>query len=498
MTLVRTLSAVLGLAIGPSLGAAVVERERNYWPVLVERTENDGAVRAQGAGPLLFFNQTTDGRISGGLRPFWLTLRAKDDTAASHHFVYPLFTQRRDAGGREWSLFELVRRREHAPESPNAGGQLNRRDEFEVFPIWFQRRSGDPERDHQALFPIHGTLRGRLGFERVSWTLFPLYVENERRGAVTRSVAWPFFHHTTGSMQGWGVWPFYSWREQPGVARHENYLWPLGFNHTQLPDADAPAGTEPRRDVGFLPFFVRNTGPGYRNEDILWPLFGHTERTGPKAYEETRYLWPLLVQAQGKEKTVNRWAPFYTHSVNRGYDKTWLLWPLLRTATWSDAGVTRDRTQLLYFLFWSETQRRAQSNAAPAQLTHLWPLLSEWEDGAGRSQWQMPSPLEVFFPGNEKVRQVWSPLFALVRHQQTAPGEARTSVLWDAITWETRDRGATREFHLGPLAGYVAGNDGRRVRLLGGLCTLNAPRDGGWRVFWLDFSRPSATVEGQP
>ena len=185
--------------------------------------------------------------------------------------------------------------------------------------------------------------------------------------------------------------------------------------------------------MGFLPFFVRNTGPGYRNDDILWPLFGHTERTGAKAYEETRYLWPLLVQGQGNEKTVQRWAPFYTHSINRGYEKTWYLWPLLRNAQWSEAGVTRDRTQLLYFIFWSETQRRVNSNATPAQLTHLWPLLSEWEDGAGRSQWQMPSQLEVFFPGNEKVRQVWSPLFALVRHQQTALGEERTSVLWDAL-----------------------------------------------------------------
>jgi hypothetical protein len=499
MHCIRTLGALLSLAlVGPGVGAAVVERERNFWPVLVERTERDGSTWAQGAGPLLFSRQTAEGRQSGGLRPFWLTLRGKDTPTASHHLLYPIFTWRTDEIGREWSLMELVRRREHAPASPSAGGQLNRRDEFEVFPIWFQRRSGNPERDHRALFPVYGTLRGRLGFERVSWTLFPLYVENERRGAVTRSVAWPVFHRTTGSAQGWGIWPFFSWKEIPGVMRQESYLWPLGFNHTRQPDADAPPGTEPRRDVGMLPFFVRNTGPGYRNEDVLWPLFGHTERTGAKAYEETRYLWPLFVQGQGTDKTVNRWAPLYTHSINRGYEKTWYLWPLLRNATWSEAGVTRDRTQLLYFLFWSETQRRSGSSAAPAQLTHLWPLLSEWEDGNGRSQWQMPSPLEVFFPGNEKVRQAWSPLFALVRHEQTAPGEARTSLLWDAITWETRDRGATREFHLGPLAGYVAGEGERRLRLLGGLCSITTDHAGQRRVLWLDFGRQTRKVEGQP
>jgi hypothetical protein len=107
-------------------------------------------------------------------------------------------------------------------------------------------------------------------------------------------------------------------------------------------------------------------------------------------------------------------------------------------------------------------------------------------------------PARSIFPGNEKVRQVWSPLFTLVRHQQTAPGEERTSVLWDAITWETRDRGATREFHLGPLASYVASAGDRRLRLLGGLCEFNAPQDSGWRVLWLDFGRRPAMVEGQP
>lgn len=493
----RTFSALLGLALfRPAAGAAVAEWERNFWPVLVERTQRDGSLQAQAAGPLLFAHRTAEGQQSGGLRPFWLTSRAAGDTSASHHFLYPLFTQRTDEAGREWSVFELVRRREHAPASPSAAGQLNRRDEFEIFPFWFQRRSGNPERDHQALFPIYGTLRGRLGFERVSWTLFPLYLENERRGAVTRSVAWPFFHRTTGSAQGWGFWPLFSWKETPGVMRQENYLWPLGFNHTRQPEADAPAGTEPRRDVGLLPFFVRNTGPGYRNEDILWPFFGYTERTGAKAYAETRYLWPLLVQGHGAEKSVSRWAPFYTHSVNRGYEKTWYLWPLLRTATWSESGLSRDRTQLLYFLFWSETQRRPGANAAPAQLTHLWPLLSEWEDGAGRSQWQMPSPLEVFFPGNAKVRQVWSPLFTLVRHEQNAPGESRTSLLWDAITWETRERGTVREFHLGPIAGYVAGEGEQRLRLFGGLCSITRNRAGQRRVLWLDFGPQTRIVEG--
>src|SRR5206468_10740909 len=67
----------------------------------------------------------------------------------------------------------------------------------------------------------------------------------------------------------------------------------------------------------------------FRSETYLWPFFGYSDRTAPASYHEIRYLWPLFVQGRG-DHYINRWAPFYTHSVNHGYDKQWFLWPVLR------------------------------------------------------------------------------------------------------------------------------------------------------------------------
>ncbi|HUR56785.1 MAG TPA: hypothetical protein VM029_03690, partial [Opitutaceae bacterium] len=372
--------------------------------------------------------------------------------------------------------------------------------EFEIFPFWFSRQTGDPEMSYRALFPVAGTIKNKLTFERLSWVLFPLYVQNEKRGAVTTSTPWPIIRVTRGAAHGWGVWPLFNHVERPGVSRAEYYLWPLGFNVTRWPSPDDPPGTPARRDVGALPFWARSTGAGFINEDFAWPFFGYSDRTKPLRYHETRYFWPLLVQGRGDVHHVDRWAPFYTHSIHEGYDKKWYLWPLLRHATWTEKNVARERTQLLYFLYWHERQRHAVRAEVPAaRLTHVWPFVSHWDNGAGRRQWQLFSPFEVFFPGNEKVRNAWSPLVAIARHEQYAPGDSRTSVLWNGVTWEQRAAEERREFHVGPLFSVVEQAGAKRVAVGNGLFGFKrATAGGGWRVFWLEFAQKPGTVTAAP
>jgi hypothetical protein len=499
-----------------SLGDGVrapAEREQNAWPVVVRQLNLAGQTeRQQAAGPLIFRQTDREGGTVRGFRPFWVEARDARGDLRGGYFLYPLFSYTQDESTYKWTLFELVRNWGRRPGAPAPNSILEENEEFEIFPFWFSRRTGDPDMSYRALFPIGGTVKSKLGFERLSWVLFPLYVENEKHGAVTRSTPWPIIRRTTGAAHGFGVWPLFNYVERPGVSRAEYYLWPLGFNVTRLPAPDAPPGTAPRRDVGLLPFYARSTGPGYINEDFLWPFFGYTDRAAPVPmkkkegiaaffdrappgrYHETRYLWPFLVQGRGEQQFINRWGPFYTHSIVKGYDKTWYLWPAVRRATWQDEGVRRDRTQFLYFLYWNETQRAAGRAQAPeARLTHLWPLFSRWDNGAGQSQFQLFSPLEVFFPGNDKVRAAWSPLFAIARHEQRAPGDTRTSLLWDAITWERRPAEARREVHVGPLFSVVARAEEKRVAIGNGL--FGWKRDtaaGGWRFFWWDFRSRSA------
>ncbi|MDO8539276.1 MAG: hypothetical protein Q7S40_02465 [Opitutaceae bacterium] len=469
-----------------AMRAGPAERESNFWPVLVRQLDEHRQPESwTGAGPLLFNRPTADGGRASGFRPFWYQTHDARGEFRSGYFLYPLFSYTVDENTYKYSIFELVRQWGRRAGAPAPQSIFERRQEFEVFPFWFSRTTGDPEFSYRALFPIYGTIKNKLGFERLSWTLFPLYVENEKRGAITTSTPWPIVRVTRGAAHGFGIWPLFNRVERPGVSREAYYLWPLGYNVTRQPGPDDPAGTPPRRDVGALPFYARSTGPGYISEDFGWPFFGYTDRTQPVRYHETRYFWPFLVQGRGDDRYVNRWGPFYTHSIVKGYDKTWYAWPLVRRAQWTDAGLRQTKTQFFYFLYWSNVQRSATRPHLPsAGLRHVWPLFSSWNNGAGRRQLQVLSPFEVFFPGNEKVRQVWTPLFSLFRSDQRAPGNVRYSLLWDIITWERH----------APVAAQASPHEQRFALGRGLIGIRRAPGERAWRLFWLDFPSKRATV----
>jgi hypothetical protein len=492
----------LGPLAGGGSGVRGAEREFNLWPLRVERSDAAGRLEVAGlGGPLVFEQRRADGGTTSGLRPFWAQTVDAKGALRSASLLYPLFSYSADEEHYTWSVFQLVNRSGRRADAPPRTSELGPQETFDVWPFWFSRTSGAPELRYRGLFPLAGTVRGHLGYERIAWTLFPFFTETEKHGAITRGTPWPFVRTTTGAAQGFALWPLVGRLERPGVARDEFWLWPLAYRSERAPAPDAPAGTPPTRRFGVLPFYARAEGPGFRGEDFLWPFFGHTERTSPQPYQEKRFFWPLLVQGRGPDHYVNRWAPLYTHSVIKGYDKTWLAWPLWREAQWTADGVAQTKSQLLWFLYWSHEQRSlARPDAAPASLRHVWPLFSAWDNGAGRRQWQALSPFGVFFPHAEKVNESWSPLFAVVRHDQRAPGDARTSLLWDAITWERRAPERTTEFHLGPLLAVTTQPAEQRVALGRGLLGMKrAPGERAWRLFWLDFpAKPATSAADRP
>ncbi|MEI6108052.1 MAG: hypothetical protein WCR49_13715, partial [Opitutae bacterium] len=167
-------------------------------------------------------------------------------------------------------------------------------------------------------------------------------------------------------------------------------------------------------------------------------------------------------------------------------------WPIFRHARWEEAGVAQEKNQLLLFVYWSLTQRSLTNPAAaPAHKTHLWPLLSSWDNGAGRKQLQLLSPFEVFFPVNEPMRQIYSPLFALYRSDQRAPGDVRNSFLFSLVSWRTSP--AEKEFHLGPIFSRQSSAEKSRVTIgCGLLAWQRQSASGPWKFSVWDFKSTSA------
>jgi len=458
------------------------------------RPTDRGGSERQFFGPLVATGQSPKGEHYTAIRPLWLRqeLGGERDAAGQqpaqptieHSFLYPLFSYRRSASGAaDWSLFKLVNFSRSGAANKN-GAQGTEPHSFDLWPVYFSKQTADPATSYRAVFPIGGQIKSRFGYDSLQWVLFPLSFRSEKAGRVTHSLVWPIFKKRSGDgHSGFAVWPLFGLAEKEGDYRNRYFLWPLIYDNARYDAASGDTPSRPtRHSLGVLPFYAREVRPGSISESYLWPFFGYTQQNAPLApYRETRYFWPLFVQGRGSEHTVNRWAPFYSHSVRRSVDKRWFVWPLFRHETWQGQGLVHTKDQFLFFLYSSERQHSAAQPELPAaHKAHLWPLVSTWDNGAGRSQVQLLSPLSVFFPNNEKIQLLYNPLFALYRRDQQAPGEVRHEVLWRAVTWR-RSSGETRE-----------------LRIFGPTLGLRKNAAGKWRPFLFDFSRKPRTFDAAP
>jgi hypothetical protein len=488
---------LLGLLAGIAAARAGAD-ECNAWPFFVGEEGGPGFDSWTALGPFVFSKPAPAGDRLEGFRPFYVERTHPSGGTAETTVLYPLFYYRTYGDNYSWSLFKLVNRNGRRDGAPPTA--RTEEDTLDIWPFYFSRDTGDPSTSYHAVMPIAGEIQDRIGYDRLSWTLFPLYVRTEKHGAVKTSVPWPFLSATRGTENGFAAWPLLGRSAGPDNLYRQFYLWPLGWNNLVAPAFSAPEGTPPTREIGALPFYTAEHGAGFDSENYLWPFFGYTRRTAPYVYDETRYFWPFLVQGHGDGRLVDRWGPFYTHSLLDGMDKTWVMWPLWRRASWTDDAVTQTKTQFFYFLYWSLEQRKANDPAAaPAGKYHVWPLFSSWDNGAGHRQIQALNPLEVFFPNNDDVRQAWTPLFALFRIDEDASGGERGSILWNGVTW-TRDPGRNRsDFHLGPLLGVERRPDSGRIALGNGLVGLKRGTDGsGWHLFLFEFSKKPGKVASSP
>ncbi|HEY5551382.1 MAG TPA: hypothetical protein VIK52_05820 [Opitutaceae bacterium] len=426
--------------------------ERNFWPFVVNWTDDANKTSHTAVvGPLGFAKRPESGPLTKGFRPLFVT--KSEAGRKTGHVLYPLLNWDSSEAGRQGDIFKLIR------WSNIAAGSSGALRTFEVWPFYLSRETGDPETSYQGVMPFYGTVKNRFGNDRIDWVLFPLYGRFEQKGIVTTTTPWPFIKHVSGDATGFEVWPLFGSRGKEGVFKETFALWPFYHHNERI--LESGAATE---ELAVLPFYMRSRGEFAVSETYLWPFFGYTLSEAP-AYREQRWFWPFVVTARGEDRRVDRVAPFFTHSVRKGVRKTWVLWPLVRNQQWNEADLEIEKTQLLYFLYWNLEQRSATNpSLAPASKTHLWPLLSHWDNGAGHTQLQLFSPLEVFFQHNEVVRTVYSPLFSIYRLDHRPSGDVHGSYLFNFMTYHRE--GEVREFNLGPL--FETERDGgglRRVTL---------------------------------
>ena len=435
------------------LASLLRAEEDNAWPVSVRWSDGaNGAIHNWILGPFGFSKRDASGRSLKGLRPVFVVSSSGD--VETGHILYPFFNWRTTPDGGEWDLFKLLRW-----SNMSTGNEAAIRS-FELWPFYLSRDTGDPATSYRALMPIAGTVKDRFGHDRINWAAFPFYGRFEQDGVVTTTAPWPFIKVVSGDGTGFEFWPVFGRRSAEGRFKESFALWPV-YHHNERVRPEGGTSEE----LAILPFYSRSRSDAAVSETFLWPFFGYTDGRTPR-YREQRWFWPFVVTARGDDRRVDRFAPLYTHSERKGTSKTWVMWPLLRDQSWTEAGLEIEKTQLLYFLYWRMEQRSVSSPSLPAaHKTHVWPLLSKWDNGAGHKQVQLFSPFEVFFQHNETVRTVYTPLFSIYRLDQRPSGDVHSSFLFNLMTYHRE--GQVRQFNLGPILETVRDGDGlRRVTLL--------------------------------
>lgn len=292
---------LLPLALCALLGAGLLPAQENGWPVFASWPADAAGRPAefQALGPL-YSEHPLEGDQITAFRPFWVEFQDLNRPDYSRTLVlYPLYSEVRDGTWERWRILGLVEGRRTAVDESGT---------YRLWPLWFHRDTGDPEKDYRCLLPWGGTVKDFFGRDQIDFVAWPVYVRSERdQGEVRYSVPWPFVQWRTGAdnARGWGFWPVYGDFARDGWYRKRWVLWPFGGWEL---DQRAPGG--PKETLHVLPFYTHSTEAGRTNTNILWPFGGHTVESAPRpAYEETRWLWPFWVQGRGGRTLDQLLAP---------------------------------------------------------------------------------------------------------------------------------------------------------------------------------------------
>ncbi len=467
---------------------AIPDMDENIWPVRVDWEENSEVQRTRIAGPFYERNIQEDETFIA-LRPFTLRREYHSDptTQYSESFLYPLYKYTQYEGHSFRTIFQLIRWKSIDNDTSETIGTNEAESylrAFEVFPFYFDYEYANPDYSYQGLFPIYGTVRNRLFVDQIDWRLFPLYAKVQDDDETAKYYIWPFFKDLEGpKSKGFGIWPLYGNFSRENDYHHQYLLWPFIYHNQNHLDRDIP-----QTKIGILPLYHEETREGYKQKDILWPFFGYTYSNNP-SYDESRFLWPFIIQRRGQDRYLNQYAPFYSHSIKNGTESYWYLWPIYNSREYETEGVLVKRWKLLYFLYWHMNQyEAAQPDNKIAQKSHFWPLYSYRSETDKVTQFQLLSPLEPLFQNNEEIRKLYSPLLALYRYQHIHEESKDVEFLFSLINYERRT--SHKRFNIGPLFDYKSGDAVKKVDFLKGLFRYERFNDRKETTFlWIRFTK---------
>ena len=421
----RLIGILLFLALPTFAAWAVADEsssdvvEFDFGPIMSRQRDLHGDLRLRILGPLFEQTRSDDGKQLTAVRPLYSRYTNPEMEHARSDYLWPLGYSRRfrdDHTGRVllsyWTRFDLT-----DPES---------RYRFWLFPIYFQGRDKHGQ-SYAAVFPIGGRIHEFLGWDEISFILFPLYGRTELNTIVTHNYLWPVVSQTDGKgIYRFRVFPFYGQNRHRDRYSKKFVLWPFWTSAEY--------------------YHPGSSGSGY----ILFPLWGHLDLDDQQSYtvlppffqvsrgdrvNKVVAPWPIFQRRTGEVRETRVW-PLWGQKRMRGVQSRFFLWPIF-TQERVDRGESVAHRFYAVPFYYSDVERMRDSAPPPLDLDDpvprgeigsnyqkIWPLFSYIrEDQEVRFRMLDLSPLKHATPIERNYAPFWT-LFQNIRYEENSDTEA--------------------------------------------------------------------------
>ncbi len=423
------------------------------------------------AGPFYERVETSDGDVRTSVRPLLYThIESPKDDSSLTEVLWPVYSGQTSGALSHWRFLTVYGRDADTgdPDSP-----------WHVWavPFWFQGRS-DAGEDYAALFPIAGTMRDFLMFDRFTFLFWPLWSESERHGIRSTYVLWPLYsRNESETIHNLRVFPFWGHLVKDGAWDQHFVLWPI-WNDARYFRGDRDDGSA----WMLIPVAGHVDRPTVEAWHVLPPFFQVARGRG--RFEGDRQIlapWPLVRIADVRGVHKRHFYPIYARTWDENAEKTDVLWPFYQHRhverddgirdDWSFAPIFH-RTVVRKPAGGEDGEEDDVADEPVRSYTRLWPLFSVVDEADGRFFRLLDFSLQRRVGALERnLLQM-----PVVYTHGIADGVREDELLWGLFRWR-RDDTATREFQLWPLYRRLREEDGR---------------DAEWRILWGLFGRENA------
>lgn len=385
-----------------------------------------------------------------------------------YDFLYPLLGYYRFGHEYRWQFLQLF----NFAGGRNQTNATTRR--FTIFPIYFQQRSTDTNKNYTAVFPIYGHLENRLFRDQIDFVLFPFYSKTRKKDVVNYNMPYPLYNKRYGDgLYGWQVWPFLG-REHKAITTQTNVLHEEEVNGGHESQFMMwPFFTEFTNGVGttnaawykvLVPLRATYRSKQRESDSWGWPIGVTHTIDREKQYVEWDAPWPLVEFAHGKGKTQRRFWPFLSRGSNDTLIDNWYCWPVYKYSSIHAPPLERERTRVMFFLY-SDLKMRSTTTGRELRRTALFPFYARTRELNGNERLQVFAILEPFFPANEKMQREYAPVYSIWRAEKNPKTGAKSqSLLWNLYRKETAP-GMKKISLMFGLFQYQSKPEGRRWRV---------------------------------